>query len=36
MNNKYCFKALDKTLQDLRNNFQQPFEGMIVILGSDF
>ena len=36
MSNKYCFEALDKTLQDLRNNFQQPFGGMIVILGGDF
>ena len=36
MNNKYCFEALDKTLQDLRNNFEQPFGGMSVILGGDF
>ena len=36
MNNKYCFEALDKTLQDLRNNFDKPFGGMTVILGGDF
>ena len=36
MNNKYCFEALDKTLQDLRNKFEQPFGGMTIILGGDF
>ena len=36
MNNKYCLEALDKTLQDLRNNFDKPFGGMTVILGGDF
>ena len=36
MNNKYCFEALDKTLQDLRNNFEQPFGGITVVLGGDF
>ena len=36
MNNKYCFEALDKTLQDLRNNFEHPFGGMTVVLGGDF
>ena len=36
MNNKYCFEALDKTLQDLRNNFEQPFGGMSIVLGGDF
>jgi len=36
MTNKYCFEALDKTLQDLKNNFEQPFGGMTVVLGGDF
>ena len=36
MNNKYCFEALDKTLQDLRNNYEQPFGGRTAVLGSDF
>ena len=36
MNNKYCFEALDKILQDLKNNFEQPFRGMTVVLGGDF
>ena len=36
MTNKYCFEALDKTLQDLRNNFDQPFGGMTIVLGGDF
>ena len=36
MNNKYCFEALDKTLQDLRNNSEYPFGGMIVVLGGNF
>lgn len=36
MTNKYCFEALDKTLQDLKNNFQQPFGGMTIVLGVDF
>ena len=36
MTNKYCFEALDKTLQDLRNNFEQPFGGMTIVLGGDF
>ena len=36
MNNKYCFEALDKSLQDLRDNYDQPFGGMTVILGGDF
>ena len=36
MNNKYCFEALDKTLQDLKNNFEQPFGGLTVILGGNF
>ena len=36
MNNKYCFEALDKTLQDLRHNFDCPFGGMTVVLGGDF
>ena len=35
MTNKYCFEALDKTLQDLRNNFEQPFGGMTIVLGGD-
>ena len=25
--NKYCFEALDKTMQDLKNNFDHPFGG---------
>ena len=36
MTNKYCFEALDKTLQDLRNDFNRLFGGMTVILGVDF
>ena len=36
MNNKYCFEALDKTLQYLRNNYEQPFGGMTTVLGGDF
>ena len=36
MNNKYCFEALDKTLQDLQNNFEQSFGGMSIVLGGDF
>ena len=36
MNNKYCFEALDKTLQDLINNYKQPFGGMTTVLGGDF
>ena len=36
MNNKYCFEALNKTLKDLRINFDKPFGGMTVILGGDF
>lgn len=36
MYNKYCFDALDKTMQDLRNNFIHPFGGMTIILGDDF
>ena len=36
MTNKHCFEALDKTLQDLRNNFEQPFGGMTIVLGGDF
>ena len=36
MNNKYCFEALDKTLKDLRNNYEQPFGGMTTVLGGDF
>ena len=36
MNNKYCFEALDKILQDLKNNFEHPYGGMTVGLGSDF
>jgi len=36
MNNKYCFETLDKTLQDLRNNYNTPFGGMTVLLGGDF
>ena len=36
MNNKYCFEVLDNTLQDLRNNFQQPFRGITIVLGGDF
>ena len=36
MTNKYCFEALDKTLQDLKNDFSRPFGGMTVILGGDF
>ena len=36
MNNKYCFEALDKSLQDLRDNNHQPFGGMTVVLGGDF
>ena len=36
MTNKYCFEALDKTMQDLKNNYDCPFGGMTVILGGDF
>ena len=36
MNNKYCFEALDKTLQNLINNYEQPFGGMTTVLGDDF
>ena len=36
MTNKYCFEALDKSLQDLRDNNHQPFGGMTVVLGGDF
>ena len=36
MTNKYCFEALDKTLQDLRNNYERPFGGMTIVLGGDF
>ena len=36
MNNKYCFEALDKTLQDLKNNIEHPFGGMTVVLGGGF
>ena len=36
MTNKYCFETLDKTMQDLKNNFDHPFGGMTVILGGDF
>ena len=36
MNNKFCFEALDKSLQDVRDNCEQPFGGMNVVLGGDF
>ena len=36
MKSKYCFESLDKTLQDLRNNFEHPFRGMTVVLGGHF
>ena len=36
MNNKYCFEALDKSLQDIRDNYYEPFGGMTVVLGGDF
>ena len=36
MNNKFCFEALDKSLQDLKNNYYQPFGGLTVVLGGDF
>ena len=36
MNNKFCFEALDKSLQDLKNNYDQPFGGITIILGGDF
>jgi len=36
MTNKYCFEALDKTLQDLRSNYEQPFGGMTIVLRGDF
>ena len=35
MTNKYCFEALDKTLQDLKNK-NEPFGGMTIVLGGDF
>ena len=36
MTNKYYFKALDNTLQLVRNNFNRPIGGMTVILSGDF
>ena len=36
MNNKFCFEALDNSLQDLKDNYDQPFRGMSIILGGDF
>ena len=36
MNNKFCFKALDKSLQNLKDNYEQPFGGMTVVLRGDF
>ena len=36
MTNKYCFENLDKILQDLKNDFNRPFGGMVVIFGGDF
>ena len=36
MNNKYYFEALNISLLDLRDNYEQPFEGMTAALGGDF
>ena len=36
MTNKYYFETLDKTLQDLKNDFNRLFRGITIILCSDF
>ena len=35
MNHRYCFEAMDRTFQDLRDN-PKPFGGLTMIFGSDF
>ncbi|XP_071740512.1 uncharacterized protein [Rutidosis leptorrhynchoides] len=36
MNDKRCFEALDRTLQDISNNENAVFGGKSIILGGDF
>ena len=36
MNNKFCFEALDKSLQDLKDNYDQPIGGMTIVFCGDF
>jgi hypothetical protein len=35
MTHQYCFEALDRTLQDLRDS-SEPFGGLTMIFGGDF